>query len=181
MAVGEASLFLTSKGTEELRSRAHKLDFAARNILFLIQQGFTTAEAILQRSIFPRDAVSDKLRRLLTNEFVAVEGGPAADPRRAANAADTTDAATAGETPFDELVTLEDGISLAQARFALSDFCLDRFGVSGQDLVDAIDRCADLDSLQQVLGRIRLAVLERCRERLPELHRCVREINRTAI
>jgi hypothetical protein len=75
MRSGEESLCLTPKGMEELRSRAHKLDVTARNILYLIRLGSTTAEAILQRTIFPRDAVIDKLRRLMGNEFVALAPG----------------------------------------------------------------------------------------------------------
>ena len=173
MRSGEESLFLTPKGTEELRSRAHKLDVTARNILYLIQLGSTTAEAILQRTIFPRDAVIDKLRRLLGNKFVAVAPGNGALPP-APHAADLR-----GAPPVEQL-HLEAGVSLSQARFSLSDFCLEQFGTQGRGLVDAVSLALDVAGLQQVLSRIRVEVQNRRPDRLTMLSDCVRDINKTA-
>jgi hypothetical protein len=177
MRSGEQSLFLTPKGTEELRSRAHKLDVTARNILYLIQLGSTTADAILQRTIFPRDAVIDKLRRLLGNKFVAVAPGNGALPPAAPPAPHAPDLHGA---PALERLHLETGISLSQARFSLSDFCLEQFGTQGQGLVDAAGLAVDVAGLQQVLSRIRVEVQNRCPDRLTMLLGCVREINKTA-
>jgi ribosomal protein L12E/L44/L45/RPP1/RPP2 len=73
---------------------------------------------------------------------------PAAAPP-ARSAAPTQPRADAGD-PL-RLVT---GVSLAQARFALSDFCLDHFGSRSQALVEAINDCIDLSSLQKILSRI---------------------------
>jgi len=75
---------------------------------------------------------------------------------------------------------LEAGISLAQARFALTEFCLNQFGVQGQEFVDAVNRCADVPGLQKVLGLIRTDLFNCHRDRLPLLVACVREINDTA-
>jgi hypothetical protein len=74
---------------------------------------------------------------------------------------------------------LEAGVSLAQARFELSEFCLDQFGARAQQFMDAIDRCADVAALQKVLILIGADVQERHGERLPKLIDCVREINET--
>ena len=175
MHLGEESLFLTPKGTEELRSRAHKLDVTARNILYLIQLGSTTAEAILQRTIFPRDIVIDGLRRLLGNKFVAVAPGNGVRPPPA-----HAPALHSVPVPAIEHLRLEAGVSLSQARFSLSDFCLDQFGTQGQGLVDAAGLAVDVAGLQQVLNRIRTEVQKRCPGRLTVLVACVREINKTA-
>jgi len=169
MRSGEQFLFLTPKGTEELRSRAHKLDVTARNILYLIQLGSTTAEAILQRTIFPRDAVIDKLRRLLGNKFVAVAPGNG-----------VLHSAAPLEQPHLEQPHLEAGVSLSQARFSLSDFCLEQFGTQGRGLVDAVSLALDVAGLQQVLSRIRVEVQNRRPDRLTMLSDCVRDINKTA-
>ena len=75
---------------------------------------------------------------------------------------------------------LEAGVSLAQARFTLSEFCLNQFGARAQQLMDAIDRCADLTALQKVLILIGADVEGRHSESLPKLIDCVREINATA-
>jgi hypothetical protein len=78
-----------------------------------------------------------------------------------------------------DLLWLEAGVSLAQARFALSEFCLDQFGARAQGFMDAIDGCRDVAALQKVLILITADVQERHRERLPKLIDCAREINET--
>jgi hypothetical protein len=75
---------------------------------------------------------------------------------------------------------LKASISLAHARFLLSEFCLDQFGARAQQFTDAIDRCKDVATLQKVLILISADIRERHRERLPKLIDCAREINETA-
>jgi hypothetical protein len=72
-ARGPTQFVLTRKGTEELARRTYRLDVRVRNILFLIQKGTPTVEAILQNSIFPREEVVEKLRGLLRDQFVSLE------------------------------------------------------------------------------------------------------------
>jgi hypothetical protein len=95
-------------------------------------------------------------------------GKPAPSPKPAA--------AEAGDP-----MRLEAEISLSQARFMLSEFCLNQFGVQSQEFVDAVNRCGDVASLQKVLSLIRTEMLNRHRDRLPQLLACVREINDTAL
>jgi hypothetical protein len=63
---------LTIKGCEELSVRTYRLGPRVRNILFLIQKGTPTVEAILENSIFPREEVIENLRQLLKNQFVSL-------------------------------------------------------------------------------------------------------------
>ena len=170
MKSGEQVLILTAKGTEELRNHASKLDASARNILSLIEQGCTSTDAVLQRSMFPHNSVVDGLRRLLTNKLVAM-----ADSEPAARPGGPADSARAGRREL----RFKFGISPSQARFALSNFCMDEFGTDGQLLVDAVSLCNDVMSLQEVLNTIRAEVDERLANRLPALTACVREINET--
>jgi hypothetical protein len=170
MKSGDQVLVLTSKGSEELRNHAFQLDVSARNILSLIEQGCKTADAILQRSMFPHNTVVDSLRRLLTNKFIAfAEDEPAP---RAAGLPNTA-------RPARRDSRLNFGIAPSQARFALSNFCMDEFGTDGQYLVDAVSLCNDIMSLQEVLNSIRAEIDERYPGRLPALMACVREINET--
>ena len=170
MKSGEQVLILTAKGAEELRQHTFQLDVTARNILSLIEQGCKTSDAILQRSMFPHNSVVDALRRLLTNKFVAF-----ADDEPSARSGGSADAARSGRREL----RLNFGISPSQARFALSNFCMDEFGTDGQYLVDAVSLCTDVMSLQEVLNSIRAEVAERFADRLPALVVCVREINET--
>ena len=68
---------------------------------------------------------------------------------------------------------LESGVSLAQARFNLSEFCLNQFGVRGQEFVAAVNRCRDVQGLQKVLSLIRTEVRNHHGDRLPALTACV--------
>ena len=170
MKSGEQVLILTAKGAEELRNHASKLDASARNILSLIEQGCTSTDAVLQRSMFPHNSVVDGLRRLLTNKFVAM-----ADSEPTVRPGGSADPARAGRREL----RFKFGISPSQARFALSNFCMDEFGTDGKLLVDAVSLCNDVMSLQEVLNSIRAEVDERLANRLPALVACVREINET--
>jgi hypothetical protein len=75
---------------------------------------------------------------------------------------------------------LDPGISLAQARFALTEFCLNQFGVQAQEFADAVTRSGDVPGMQKVLNLIRNELFNHHRDRLPVLLACVREINDSA-
>ena len=174
MKAGEKFFLLTPKGTEELRSQTPKLDVIARGILSLIEQGTAVAESILQRSKFTRDEVIEGLRVLLSNGFIStstsegtVQAPPASTP--AVSVADSVS----------ERLRLKPGISPSQARFVLSNFCLDQFGTNGQDLADVVGFCTDVPSLQMALDNIRTEVKKLFPERRAALVACVREINET--
>ena len=170
MKSGDQILILTSKGTQELRNHASTLDVSAKNTLSLIAEGCNTADAILQRSMFPHNTVVDGLRRLLTKKLVVI-----ADDEPAARAGAAAGSARSSRREL----RLNFGISPSQARFALSNFCMDEFGTDGQYLVDAVSLCNDVMSLQEVLNSIRSEIDERFPARLPALVACVREINET--
>jgi hypothetical protein len=112
------------------------------------------------------DAAADLTAAPAPSERAAPPAWSAAPPQPPADAGDP--------------LRLVAGVSLAQARFALSDFCLDHFGSRSQPLVDAINDCIDLSTLQKILSRIGTEIKERHRESLPRLIECVREINDTS-
>lgn len=99
-------------------------------------------------------------------------------PRAAAPAATPAPARPARPAPAP--LQLLRGVSLAQARVALADFCFDQFGAGSQPLVDAIDAAGDVRALQAVLNRITAEVKEHHRDSLEKLLECVREINATS-
>jgi hypothetical protein len=172
MKSGEKFFLLTPKGIEELRARTPKLDSGARSILSLIDQGTSVAESILQRSKLTRDQVIEGLRVLLSNGFIST------------STSDVSVEPTPEPTPtvadsVSERLRLKPGISPSQARFALSNFCLDNFGTNGQDFADIVGFCTDVDSLQMALDNIRSEVKKLFPERRAALVACVREINET--
>ncbi len=103
----------------------------------------------------------------------AAASAPRPTPRGAAPAA-------APARPAPAPLQLAPGVSLAQARFTLADFCLDQFGARSQALVDAINAGGDLRAIQGALNRIATEVKEHHRDALEKLLECVREINATS-
>ena len=181
MKAGEKYFVLTPKGIEELRGRAPKLDANSRNVLSLIEQGFTSADALLQRSKTTRDEMIDMVRLLLSNGFIStvISDGtvkaPAPAPAPTLTPAPTPSVADS----VSERLRLKHGVSPSQARFVLSNFCLDQFGTAGKDLADVVDLCVDVAGLQLALDSIRSEVKRICPDRRPALVACVREINET--
>ena len=164
-------LILTPKAAEELRKGTYQFDVTAKNVLLLIEQGATTTEMLLQRSMFPHNAVIESLHRLVGNKCVAVVTDDGSSSRSGVSE-------TGSYLGRDEL-HLKFGVAVSQARFALSNFCMDNFDSENQYLVDAISLCGDVFSLQEVVNTIRTDVDELCPGRLPALIACVREINET--
>jgi hypothetical protein len=172
MKAGEKFFLVTPKGVEELRGRADKLDAGAKNILSLIEQGSTNPDAILQRSKAPRETVIDGLRWLISHGFVATGTSDGTTSSAAHDAASVT-------SSISERLRLKPGISPAQARFLLTDFCLDHFGADGQVLANAVEFCTDVTSLQMALDNIRTEVKRLGPEGRSALVACVHEINET--
>ena len=172
MKAGEKFFLVTPKGVEELRGRAHKLDAGAKNILSLIEQGSTNPDAILQRSKAPRETVIDGLRWLMSHGFVATGTSDGTPSQGGHDAASVTNS-------ISERLRLKPGISPAQARFLLTDFCLDQLGADGQVLANAVEFCTDVTSLQMALDNIRTEVKRLGPEGRAALVTCVREINET--
>jgi hypothetical protein len=105
---------------------------------------------------------------------------PAASPR-GSSAPPRPAAPATGQAPRRaEAGALRPGISLAQARFSLTEFCLDELGAKGQQLVDAIGGCADLGALQKVVALIGAEVQANHPASAQRLAACLREINDTA-
>lgn len=75
---------------------------------------------------------------------------------------------------------LRAGVSLAQGRFTLTEFCLDQFGAKAQQLVDAINRCTDVGGLQRVVMLIGADIQANHPGSVSKLTECVREINESA-
>jgi hypothetical protein len=159
---------------------------------------FCVDTSLLQQAL---DAISDEVRSRYPDRLLGliacVREANATDADAAAPVPPSSVAATAAAAPADvaprrpaptqkpqdaaEPLRLVAGVSLAQARFALSEFCLDQFGPRAQPLLEAIDRCRDLGSLQKLLSQIAAEVEGRRRDSLPKLLECVREINETSL
>jgi len=150
-AIGPAHFVLTLKGSEELSLRTYRLDIKLRSLLVLVQKCSPTVEAILQKSLFPRDEALERLRGLVKDQFVALDHGGSIEAPATINGGSAARAAPQAESGYP---VLEPGVSLSQARFGLSDFCLDTFGVEAQPLIDVISAAVDIAGLQGVVDQL---------------------------
>ncbi len=171
MKLRKEILILTPKGAQELHQGTHQFDVTAKNILTLIEQGASTTDMVLQRSMFPHNAVTECLHRLVRNKSVAIVTDDGSTSRPGVSE-------TGSYLGRDDL-HLKLGVAVSQARFALSNFCMDNFDSENQHLVDAISLCNNVFSLQEVVNAVRSDVDELCPHRRPALIACVREINET--
>jgi hypothetical protein len=175
-AIGPAHFVLTAKGSEELSLRTHRLDIKLRSLLVLIQKCSPTLEAVLQKSLFPREEAMERLRGLVKEQFVALDSATGGEAPATLNGSRVAAAAVSAS------LSLEQGISLSQARFGLSDFCLDAFGVEAQPLIDAINAAADVSGLQRVVDELASRAARGGRaELVADLKQRVRDINESRI
>lgn len=179
---GTQQFALTPKGVEELDVRTYDLDVRLRNILFLVQKGITSLDEIIKHSIFPPEEVRARIDGLLLDRFIAAgEGGASSASATAQRPAVAAAPRAAARSDGDGVPAIDTHASVSQARFALCDFCLDRFGADAPEWLDALNGAADLARLQRVLDDIGAELRKKNRAQLPDLAACVREINKNRI
>jgi hypothetical protein len=75
---------------------------------------------------------------------------------------------------------LDDEVILSEAKFLLTDFCVDSFGTQSQVFVDGIRGCKSVKDLRFHTNDIYTATGKFCPDRLPTLLAVIEEINATA-
>ena len=75
---------------------------------------------------------------------------------------------------------LKEDIILSEAKFLLTDFCVDCFGTQSQSFVDEISESKNVKSLLHCLRSIHAATEKQFPQQLSVLQDVVREINETA-
>lgn len=165
------SLQLTPKGADEIRSRTHKLGLKKRSVLLLLDRP-RPIQYLVGRSVLPQGEMLEEIRTLIGDQFVAVSAGGGA------NGAEPGQPGSA--SGVDGSFHLYGGIIVSEAKFLLTDFCVDHFGTQSQAFADEIGACSKENDLRLCLGKIVAAAQKRCPERIPDLLRLVKEINETA-
>ncbi|MEW6445993.1 MAG: hypothetical protein AB1479_08160 [Pseudomonadota bacterium] len=192
------TLQITPKGEQELKQRTHRLDFRKRSLLILLVRA-QSLEELLRKTVLPEKVFNTELDALLAEGFVATGHEPdgATLPSNQASPltrmssffggnhapardddpiqADTEDALL---TP--EEVHIDENIILSEAKFLLTDFCVDCFGTNSTTFVEEVRACRGAGEFKICLDRIMAAAARQCPERMSALMTLVREINDTA-
>ena len=176
-----ASLNLTEKGLDEVKRRMYKLSIRKRSVLILLEQPHTV-EHLLQKTVLHRDELMLEIEILVRDGFLAIGGSPSVSSQTApASAPAPGRPADPVVIPGDDsLFHLDEEIILSEAKFLLTDFCVDSFGTQSQAFVDEISVCRSPESLGNCLRKIFSAANTQCKDRLPTLISLIKTINETA-
>ncbi len=156
----------TPKGEDEVKSRSNKLSFRKRSVLILLDK-LQTVDNVLHKTVFPKDEIVSDIQELIRDGFVAISG---------ADVSSQSAVASGSEARFE----LDDEIILSEAKFLLTDFAVDSFGMQSQTIANQIRACKDVRELRICLGGIFSITERQCPDRLPVLLGLVGEINETA-
>lgn len=185
-------LQLTPKGEEELKQRTHRLDVRKRSLLVLL--GNTQSlEDVLRKSVLPADDIHAELGTLIAQGFVAsskpslrsVTPHSASPDKRPLSYAESSVKSAPPTDSADSLLNLdaihiEEGIFLSEAKFLLTDFCVDCFGTRSEPLVEDVRACREVETFKICFKRVMAETAKQCPERIPNLITLVGEINETA-
>jgi hypothetical protein len=162
-----ASLHITPKGVEEVQHRVYKLNIKKRSILIQLEKPHTI-EQILHNTVFPHKEIIEEIESLLREGFMRL-GGSNEVPEPQKNDASTQ-----------KSLSLDDEIIVSEAKFLLSDFCVDSFGTQSKELAEEIRACHDVECVRSFLNKTYALTEKQSPKQLPRLMEVIKEINDTA-
>jgi hypothetical protein len=161
------SLHITPKGIEEVQHRVYKLNIKKRSILIQLDSPHTI-EQILHNTVFPHKEIIEEIETLLREGFMRLGGN------------DEVAVAKSTEAPSKNRFFLDDEIIVSEAKFLLSDFCVDNFPAHSKELAEEIRACHDVGCVRSFLNKTASLTEKSCPGQLPRLIELVKEINDTA-
>lgn len=168
-----ASLYLTPKGVDEIKRRAYKLDMKKRSLMILLDKP-QIVDHLAHKTVLHLDEFLKEINTLVEEGFVAI-GSDTTQPTSVPGLARSMPGASAATH-----LHLDDEVILSEAKFLLTDFCVDSFGTQSQAFIDGIRACKSVKELRPLLNSIFAATERLCPNQLPTLLNIVTEINATA-
>jgi hypothetical protein len=165
------TLYNTQKGKDEIQHRTYKLNIKKRSLLILLETPHSVEE-VMRKTVFPHNEVADEILALIQEGFIR-QGTSDEAPSLG-----TAVSQSASGSP--QMLQLDDEIILSEAKFLLSDFCVDSFGTQSKGFAEDIRACQDTEHIRQCLNKIFALTSKHCPEHLPRLLEIVKEINDTA-
>ena len=168
-------LQITPKGVEEIKRRTYRLDMKKRSLLILLERP-QMVEYLATKTVLPEAEFSAAINMLLTEGFLSVVNG--VDPGNERGAHDQR-VSTSPRAASEPSIYLGDGVVLSEARFLLTNYCVDSFGTDAQSHVVAIRQCKDVTELRKQLSAIYASTERNCPHRIKALREIIHEINAT--
>jgi hypothetical protein len=166
------TLLITERGTVEVRDRLADLDSKARSILLALGAAPRTIGDLLSNLPLERADALLRIDALLKEGLVNRRRGESRAVAQAQQKAESVSAASGLE--------LEAGIFVSEARFLLTDFCVDALGSEADKLVRALEAANGVDGLRRCLQDIAARLASHDPAAMPSLHRIVATVNGTA-
>ncbi|MDD3610426.1 MAG: hypothetical protein PHI49_11830 [Halothiobacillaceae bacterium] len=184
-------LRITAKGEEELKHRTYRLDSRKRSLLILLVKPRPIAD-LQQKTVLPAGDFYSEIGALIDQGFVisgdasrpAAASTPSRDGRSALATESTVHSShSAGNvdqvlSPDD--IHIEDGIILSEAKFLLTDYCVDCFGTSSEVFLEEIRACHNVAAFRACFSRIVMQSAQHCPASAYRLRELAIEINGTA-
>ena len=171
-----ANLHITKKGKDEVEQRVYKLNIKKRSVLILLDKP-QTIEQILHRTVFPEEEIIEEVQLLIRDGFIDIGSAGGPTPTAAAPKAEPSPVVMPAQAGS---LHLDPEAMLSEAKFLLTDFCVDSFGTESQAFIDQIRACKNIQDLDSYLRNIQAATGKICPERQPILVKLVKDINETA-
>lgn len=172
-------LVLTPKGIEEVKHRTFKLNVKKRSLLILLAVSPMAVGHLRAKAILPAEEFETGLKSLVDDGFISGPslsgrsgGSPDTGPRSVTFEPTTHASATHNRINRD--------IALAEAKFLLTDFCVDCFGTDAQIFAEGIRAVTDVQGFCNCLTRVWAATKAGSPEQLKRLAELISEINDTA-
>ncbi|MGB0129524.1 MAG: hypothetical protein WBP72_17925 [Rhodocyclaceae bacterium] len=166
------TLLITQRGSQEIRDRLGDLDSKAKSILLALSAAPRTIGELLGNLPVERAEALIRIDSLLKDGLVSSRGVAS---RSQAQPGQTERGAGPGGG-----LELKDGIFMSEARFLLTDFCVDVFGADSEKLTMAVESANGATGLGRCLREIAALVGQKHPDALPTLSRIVVAINETA-
>jgi hypothetical protein len=163
------TLLITPSGSRKISDPAAGLDSKARSILLALSAAPHAIGELLGNLPVERAESLIRIADLLKEGLVSSR---AAAPR--------TQAQTQRELPPVDGLDLKHGIFLSEARFLLTDFCVDVLGAGSEKLTTGVENANGVDGLRDCLRDIAALIAQEHPAALPTLHGIVLAINETA-
>lgn len=175
------TLYLTTKGADEIAHRTMRLGIKPRSVLLLLTHP-QTIEFVLQKSVFPDGDILETIDTLVQTGFIALveEASRPAPPANEAVVAAPVPTRCESAPVVTGDFSLDEEINLPEARFLLIDFCVDCFGMQAEALGEAIRNSKSVGALRVELTELQGMVNARKPEQRDALREIVRAINATA-
>jgi hypothetical protein len=177
-----ANLHITPKGEDEIKRRVYKLDMKKRSLLILLDKP-RTIDYLTRKTILRLEEFLAEINSLIQDGFVSPEGSATAHistPAPAPKSAPSPAICGASPATSGAQIQVSGDIVISEAKFLLTNFCVDGFGTQSQAFVDAIRACKNAQDIWLQSNAIFAAAKEICPNQLPNLLNVIKEINATA-